>query len=275
MKSLTMFKNQALLIFFLLALSAGCVKAPYTEREQFIMMSRQEEIELGAAAFADIRKKSVTSSDPEENALLRRVGKRIAVAADQPDFNWEFILIDDKKTVNAFALPGGKVSFYTGILPICRDDIGVAVVMGHEVAHVLARHGAERMSQQRLFAIGQAALLAAVGGRDPATQEAVLNAYGIGAHVGVLLPYSRTQESEADKIGLILMAKAGYDPYAAVDFWKRMLEQSKGRKSFELLATHPGDEKRIREIEAFLPIAMEYYNRATENPALKPPQPAR
>lgn len=246
-----------ILILLLLALS-GCVKAPYTERSQFIIVSEQEEAELGAAAFDEIKKKSTLVTAAPDLDMIKRAGKRIAAAAHQPDYRWEFILIKEQ-TVNAFALPGGKVAFYTGILPFTGGEAGVAVVMGHEVAHALARHGAERLSQQEVVAVGQAALMAAVAGKSTAARDALSKAYGVGAQVGVLLPFSRTQESEADKIGLIIMAKAGYDPSTAVQFWKRMREHSGGKAPPEILSTHPNDEKRIKEIEAFLPVAMDIY----------------
>ncbi len=248
----------AWLLLALLPLLPGCVKAPYTERTQFMIVSESEETQLGEASFEEIKKKSTLVTASPDLDAIKRVGKRIAAAADRPEYHWEFILIKDK-AVNAFALPGGKVAFYTGILPITKDDAGIAVVMGHEVAHALARHGAERLSQQEIMAIGQTALMVAIAGKSPAAQDALLSAYGIGAQVGVLLPFSRTQESEADKIGLILMAKAGYDPRAAVLFWKRMDESSGGKAPPEFLSTHPSDKKRIKEIEDFLPVAMDIY----------------
>ncbi|MBI5469104.1 MAG: M48 family metallopeptidase [Deltaproteobacteria bacterium] len=249
-----------LFLVLFLALS-GCVKAPYTERAQFIIISEPEEAELGVTTFGEIKKKSSLVSSAPDLDIIKRVGGRIADAAYKPEYRWEFILINDK-AVNAFALPGGKVAFYTGILPVTKDEAGVAVVMGHEVAHVLARHGAERLSQREVMAIGQTALMAAIAGKSPAAQDALLGAYGVGAQVGVMLPFSRTQESEADKIGLILMAKAGYDPRAAVLFWKRMDELFGGKARPELLSTHPNDQRRIKEIEDFLPVAMDIYRQS-------------
>lgn len=248
----------AWLLLALLPFLPGCVRAPYTERAQFMIVSEPEEMQLGAASFDEIKKKSTLVTASPDLDAIKRVGTRIAAAAARPGYQWEFVLIKDK-AVNAFALPGGKVAFYTGILPVTKDDTGIAVVMGHEVAHALARHGAERLSQQEMMAIGQTALMVAIAGKSPAAQDALLSAYGVGAQVGVLLPFSRTQESEADKIGLILMAKAGYDPRAAVLFWKRMDERSGGNAPPEFLSTHPGDKKRIKEIEEFLPVAMDVY----------------
>jgi metalloendopeptidase OMA1, mitochondrial len=251
-------RGQIFLLILLVMALAGCVKAPYTERSQFIIVSEPEETQLGLTSFDDVKKTSTMVSSGPDLDMLKRVGKRIAEAADRPNYNWEFVLIQDKQ-VNAFALPGGKVAFYTGILPFTKDEQGAAVVMGHEVAHALARHGAERMSQQEVVAIGQTALMVAVAGKAPAAREALMSAYGVGANVGLLLPFSRTQESEADKIGLMLMAKAGYDPRAAVSFWKRMAENSDGKTQIELLATHPNDARRIKDIEEFMPVAMDVY----------------
>lgn len=173
--------------------------------------------------------------------------------AERPDYKWEFNVLQGKE-VNAFALPGGKVAFWEGIMPIAQDDNGVAVIMGHEVAHALARHGAERMSQAvGAQAIGQV-LAIGVGGVNPAMRESVLQAYGLGATVGVLLPWGRTQESEADRIGLTLMAKAGYDPATAVAFWERMSKVA-GDKPPEFLSTHPSDTTRIGQIKEWIPEA--------------------
>jgi predicted Zn-dependent protease len=181
------------------------------------------------------------------------VGQRIAAAAGKPEYKWEFSVIQGKE-VNAFALPGGKVAFWEGIMPVAQDDNGIAVIMGHEVAHALARHGAERMSQQMgAQAIGQI-LSIGVGKVSPGIRDDFLQLYGLGATVGVLLPWGRTQESEADRIGLNLMAKAGYDPATAVAFWERMSKVG-GDKPPEFLSTHPSDETRIAQIKAWLPEA--------------------
>src|SRR4029453_3192976 len=171
---------------------------------------------------------------------VRRIGERLASAAERPDYKWEYAVIDDPKQINAFALPGGKVAVYTGILPVAQDSDGLAVVMGHEIAHVIARHGAERISQGLATQLGAEVLGAAAGGGPQA--NVLLAAYGLGAQLGVLLPYSRTQESEADHIGLILMAKAGYDPRAAPEFWKRMAKAASGGGTPDFLPPHPGQE---------------------------------
>jgi metalloendopeptidase OMA1, mitochondrial len=183
------------------------------------------------------------------------VGQRIAAAAKKPDFKWEFTVIDEPKTINAFCLPGGKVAVYTGLLPVTKDDNGLAVVMSHEVAHALARHGQERMSEQMLVGLGESA--AAIAGiiKTPQGMQAVEAAYGIGRG----LPHSRSQESEADHIGLILMAEAGYDPRGAVPFWERMRQASGDGKPPEFLSTHPSDETRIKRIQEQLPEALQHY----------------
>lgn len=243
------------------ALSA-CSTTPYTHRHQFLILSEKEEIDLGKKAFAEVQDKGKISHDAKQNAMLERVGKRIALAAQKSEYQWEFALIDSSKTVNAFALPGGKVAFYSGIMPICQDENGIAVVMGHEVAHALARHGAERMSQGMLAQLGAQGVAIAVGNKAPIAQKGILDAYGLGVQVGALLPFGRKQESEADHIGLILMAKAGYDPHHAVDFWKRMAQTSKdGEKPPEFLSTHPSDERRIKQIESWIPEAMQHYQK--------------
>jgi predicted Zn-dependent protease len=185
------------------------------------------------------------------------VGKRIAAAANQPDYKWEFNVIQGKD-VNAFCLPGGKVAFWEGIMPLCDTDAKIAVVMGHEVAHAIAHHGAERMSQGMGANIVGEALAIGLGKADPGVRENVLQAYGLGAQVGVMLPFSRKQESEADHIGLILMSKAGYDPHVALDFWDSMRKLG-GQKPPEFLSTHPADSTRIEQISRWIPEALTYY----------------
>lgn len=243
----------AIVLFF-----ESCATVPYTERQQIMMVSEEQESQIGATLFTEVKQESSLSGDARYNSMVSEVGRKIAGAADKPEFKWEFVVIEDK-TVNAFALPGGKVAFNTGIMPVCQDEFGVAAVMGHEVAHVLARHGSERMSQQQALSIGGVALLAAISGTSPVVREGVMQAYGVGAQVGVLLPYSRKHELEADRIGMILMAKAGYDPSHAVAFWERMLARKEGTAPPPFLSTHPSDEKRVEELKGFLPEAMKYY----------------
>ncbi len=252
----------------LLALGLGpmlvsCETAPISGRSQLILLSPGEEVKLGLQAYQEILKKEKISTDPEKTALLARVGARIAAATGRTDFQWEFRLIENDKVVNAFCLPGGKVAVYTGILPITRDEAGLAAVIGHEIAHATARHGAERMSQGLLVQAGLAAGAIAAGssGRDSASTQALLGALGAGATLGIILPFSRLQETEADRLGLIYMARAGYDPRAARDLWVRMADASAkmGRSTPEWMSTHPSNASRIRDIEAMLPEALAIY----------------
>jgi len=236
----------------------ACATVPYTKRHQFNLVSQEQEDQLGLQAYDEVLKKTPLSHNQEDIRRVRTVGEKIAAAAAKPDFKWEFnVLASDQ--VNAFCLPGGKVAFYEGIMPITKDENGIAVVMGHEVSHALARHGGERMSQTLGAQLVADILATGLGNSSPGVQQAVMQVYGVGAQVGVLLPFGRRQESEADHIGLILMAKAGYDPRTAVGFWRRMSAQGKDKKPPEFLSTHPSDEKRIQQIEKEIPEALKYY----------------
>lgn len=247
--------NIRLILPVLLAALAACQTTPYTNRQRLLLVSAGEEAALGQSAYKEALAKAKLSTDAAATAMVRRVGERIAAIADKPDFQWEFNLIDDP-AINAWCLPGGKVAVYSGILPVTQDENGLAVVMGHEIAHAIARHGSERMSQGLLAQLGGVALSAAMASKPDATQQLAQQAYGAGATVGVLLPFSRAHESEADRIGLILMAKAGYEPGAATGFWTRMAAASGGKDATpEFLRTHPADGKRIADIEKHLPEA--------------------
>ncbi len=238
----------------------ACQTVPITGRSQLQLLSEPQEIQMGLQAYREILGKSRLSRDPAVNQLVTRVGTRIAAATGKGNFAWEFKVIDDSRQINAFALPGGKVAVYTGLLPVSRDDAGLAAVMGHEVAHAVARHGGERVSQGLLVQAGLAATMAALSRGDPQTVRQVGALLGAGAAVGLILPWSREQESEADYLGLIYMAKAGYDPRAARDLWIRMTEASRGRpRPPEFLSTHPSDVTRIRQIEQWLPEALQHY----------------
>jgi len=242
-------------------LLAACSTVPYSERTRVILLSEDSENQMGEEAYAELTGKVALSQDAEKVAMLERVGRKIAAVSDRDDFAWEFRLIDDPKTVNAFCLPGGKVAFYTGILPICKDETGIAVVMGHEVAHAVARHGGERVSQSMVIQLGAAVLAAAVSKGGSETQGAVLALYGIGTSVAFALPFSRSHETEADYIGLILMAKAGYDPREAPKFWERM--NTGGEQPPEWISTHPSHETRIEDLNSRIPEAMQYYQATT------------
>jgi predicted Zn-dependent protease len=250
--------RRALPIVLLLWLVA-CQTVPITGRSQIMLLPEGNELAMGIDAYREVLKKSRVSTDPAANAQVTRVGQRIAQATGRTDYQWEFKVIEDKQ-VNAFCLPGGKVAVYTGILPIARDEAGLAAVLGHEVAHAIARHGGERVSQTLLVQTGLAATQAALARNDPRTVQGVTALLGAGASVGLLLPWGRNQESEADHLGLIYMAKAGYDPRAARDLWQRMDQASRGAsRQPEFLSTHPLPATRIRQIEAWLPEAMGYY----------------
>ena len=262
----------------LLSTLTGCYRAPGTARDQFIYISEEKEIAMGISGFHEVLRKARLSEDVEVNDMVNRVGTRIAAAANKPEYQWEFVVIQDDRSINAFALPGGKVAVFTGILPYTKTEDGLATVMGHEVAHALQRHGAERYSRGVLETIGQVGALAAgaAAGRPDAAMAA-MSAYG----VGVSLPFGRSQESEADRIGLRLMAQAGYDPREAVPFWERMSgcpRQMIDKMCFrakqnipEFLSTHPADVSRINQIEAWLPEAMKYYRGPG---SIEPAQPA-
>jgi predicted Zn-dependent protease len=244
----------------LLLLTASCSTAPYTGRRQLMLSSSSQENSLGYQSFNQILQQYRISKDPQINAMVSRVGERIAAAAARPDFRWEFVVLQDDKMVNAFCLPGGKVGVFTGILKYTQDEAGLATVISHEAAHAILRHAGERMSQSTLAQIGGLGLGIAMQGKSPYIASAAQQAYGLGATVGVILPYSRKQEYEADRVGLILMAKAGYDPSAALGFWERMMAGKKGKeKTPEFLSTHPADAGRIREIQRGIAEAGQYY----------------
>jgi predicted Zn-dependent protease len=250
-------------------LLTACSTVAYTGRKQMAFLDAGTEMSLGADSYKEELKKVKLAKDPDQIEMVKRVSFAIAREASRDekilagfpevkDFKWEVHLVDNK-AINANCRPGGKMIVYTGILPVCETEAGLAAVMGHEVAHAVCRHGNERISQGVLAQAGLAGLHAGMRKKDPAVQGAVMAAMGAGVSVGVLLPFSRAHESEADRVGLILMAKAGYDPHEAEKFWTRMSKQSKGEKPPEWLSTHPSDETRIRQIREWLPEALQYY----------------
>jgi predicted Zn-dependent protease len=247
----------------------SCSTVPVTERRGLHLVPDSELTSLSYREYDKVLKTSKLSTDMTKVSMVRRVGQRIAVASEElldetgrgtdiRNYKWEFNLIEDDKTVNAWCMPGGKVAVYTGLLPYSQDENGLAVVVGHEVAHAIAKHGNERMSQGLLAQFGAIGLSLALSGSPGVTSNIFMQAYGVGTQVGVLLPYSRVQESEADHIGLILMAKAGYDPHGAIALWQRMNAKG-GSRAPEFLSTHPAPESRIRNIESQIPEAMKYY----------------
>jgi metalloendopeptidase OMA1, mitochondrial len=243
----------------LLAGVTGCDTVPITGRHQLNVIPAGQEMQLGLTSFEQLKKSTPVSHDAAANALLQKVGKRIAAVTgkDMPNAQWEFVVFDSKEA-NAFCLPGGKVGVYTGILPVTKDEAGLATVIGHEVSHAVARHGAERMSEGMLMQLGGEVLGASISTADPRVQALAGAAYGLTTQLGRELPHSRAQESEADHIGLIYMARAGYDPAAAVQFWQRFMaynQQHGGSGTPVFLRTHPTDETRIRQLEQWLPEA--------------------
>jgi len=219
-------------------------------------VSSSEEMQLGLAGFDSLKKETPISKDAAMNAMVQRVGKRIAGVAKLPNAQWEFVVFQSDEA-NAFCLPGGKVGVYTGILPITKDDAGLATVLGHEIAHAVARHGGERMSQSMVIQTGGSLLGMGLQNTDPRWQAVAQLAYGVGIKVGAELPHSRAQESEADHIGLIYMTRAGYPPEAAVDFWKRFGEFNKqhGSDTPGFLRTHPLDDVRVKQLQGWIPEA--------------------
>lgn len=247
----------------LLAALLGCSTEPITGRRQLSFIGAGQEVQLGMSEFQKLKESTPISRDPAVNEMVQRVGRKIAAAAvdDLPDAQWEFVVFESKEA-NAFCLPGGKVGVYTGILPITKDEGGLATVLGHEVAHAAAHHGAERMSQTLAAQTGGQLLGVALSTSDPRVQSVAAMAYPTVAQVGVLLPYSRKQESSADRIGLNYMARAGYDPEDSVKFWKRFAEynQSRGGKSTpNFMSTHPLDETRIKQLEGWMAEAKAQY----------------
>lgn len=245
------------LVFLLIA----CQTVPFTQRKRLILVPESTELELGATTYRDILKKSKLSKDETAVGRIRKIGERIARVASRKDYSWEFNLIEDDEVINAFCLPGGKVAVYTGIMKIASTDAELATVIGHEIAHAIARHGAERMTQLLLVELGGMALEEALKKKTKRTLELAKVAYGAGAQLIYILPYSRTHENEADYIGLIFMAKAGYDPHAAIDFWKKMQKEFAGKEPPEFLSTHPSSEQRIKNLKKWLPEALRYYRK--------------
>jgi predicted Zn-dependent protease len=224
-----------------------------------VLIPESQETALGLESYQEILKTAKISTDPVATATVRRVGARLAAVSDRPDLKWEYTLIDDPKTQNAFCLPGGKVAVYTGILTITQTETGLAVVLGHEIAHAIAKHGAERMSNSLLLSLGAASLEVALRNKPAATRDLFGAAYGVGTGVGLALPFGRLQESEADHIGLIYMAKAGYDPREATAFWRRMESSATGARPPQFLSTHPGHDTRVRQLTQWMPEATAVY----------------
>ncbi|MGH8496732.1 MAG: M48 family metallopeptidase [Gammaproteobacteria bacterium] len=228
-------------------------EVPVTGRSQLVDISPEQEAALGLQSYREILGQSAVVPGGEAVDRVREIGRRLAAVAEDPGFEWEFNVIDSEQ-VNAFALPGGKVAVYTGLLPVAGNEDALAVVMGHEIAHAIARHGAERMAHQKLAQYGTLAVGVAVGEMDIETQRMVMGALGVGAQYGVLMPFSRKHESEADYIGLQYVARACFDPTEAPGLWQRM--SAGGTAPAEFLSTHPNPETRIRNFEQWMPEAL-------------------
>jgi predicted Zn-dependent protease len=254
-----------------LLLLLSCSTVAITGRKQLNLVPRSTMLSMSYQQYGEFLKTHKLSDNQKQTQMVKRVGARIQKAVGQyfaeqgmsdklKDYEWEFNLVESEE-VNAWCMPGGKVVFYTGILPVTQDENGMAVVMGHEIAHAIAQHGNERMSQMLVTQLGGMALSKALEEKPEQTQQLWMTAFGLGAQLGVLLPYSRLHESEADRLGLIFMSMAGYDPNTAVQFWQRMAKMKGGQAPPEFLSTHPSDEKRIKNLQALIPEAMQYYRK--------------
>lgn len=253
----------ASLLLTLTILFAGCTTVQETGRSQLNFISDQQLRLAASEQFEQMKQQMPVSQDADYNAQVQRVGQRIAkvVAERMPSANWEFVVFDDPQ-VNAFAMPGGKVGVFSGLLDLVDSDDELATVMGHEIAHVTANHGGERASQQTLAQLGAAGVGLWAEGKDPRTQQIAALAYGAGVQVGALLPYSRIQETEADEIGLEYAARAGYDPRAAITFWQKMAAQAGAGATPQFLSTHPNPQNRIDRLRELMPRALEIYGDA-------------
>lgn len=249
----------------------GCATVPISNRMQLSLVPPSQLLSLSENDYRQVIEKATISDDAKNTRMVVEIGKKIAESAEQflrengmeeeiKNYKWEFNLIKDDKTVNAFCMPGGKVVVYTGILPVAQSEDGLAVIMGHEVAHALANHGGERMTHLLLMQLGGKTLSEALKNSPEKTSVLLMTAYGVGSNLGFMLPYSRVHEREADRIGLIIMARAGYDPRAAIPFWQRM-GKLEGKTMPEFLSTHPATEKRIEDIRGVLPEALTYYKK--------------
>jgi predicted Zn-dependent protease len=269
-------------VLVLLFAPAACSTNPYTGRKQLMLMSSEQEVQLGAQAYQEaMAAETRVTRDPQYFDVVNRVAKRLSAEVEKglgdvkpPGYTWEVQVIDNPKVANAWCLPGGKIAVYTGIFPMCKDENGLAVVMGHEMMHAVLRHGNERVSQGMLGEVGTSVLAEVIGGDNPEKKKTIHGLLGMGATVGVLLPYNRKQETEADRYGLQLAARAGYDPRAAVDLWKRM-GQAAGDAGPEFLSTHPDPENRVKNMEEWMPEAMAIYEKSSRQSAVALAEPGR
>jgi len=264
-------KSKMVILSGLLLLLSGCSEVEITGRHQFNIVPDSLMNSMSFQSYGEFLSANKVSGDAEQTQMVKQVGSRIQTAVERyclekycserlEGYEWEFSLVEDPN-VNAWCMPGGKVVIYTGILPITQNETGLAVVMGHEIAHAFAKHGAERMTQGLMVQMGGMALSKAMETRSAQTKELFVQSYGVGTQVGVLLPFSRLHENEADRLGLIFMAMAGYNPNEAVAFWQRMAAEKKGAQSPEFLSTHPADATRIQNLKELIPEAMQYYRK--------------
>ena len=240
---------------------SGCQTVPISGRKQLILLPEQAEIAMGASAYEELMAEEKLSQNEAAQRMVNRVGERIAAVAGRPNYEWEFRLIESEQ-MNAFALPGGKVAVYEGILPICQNEAGLAVVMSHEIAHALARHGGERMRDSTAIEVVQEGFDYLTKDSDEFQRKLILGVYGGATKYGIALPNSRAQEDEADQIGLILLARAGYDPREAPGFWDRFAAVKSGDVPLEFMSTHPSDANRAAALREQLPKALEQYEQA-------------
>ncbi len=258
-----------LLTLTLAVLVSSCATVPITGRRQLDLIPDSTMLSMSLQEYDQFLQENKLSSDHNATAMVQNVGRRIQAGVEQyfaennmsqklQNYQWEFNLVESED-VNAWCMPGGKVVVYTGLLPVAQDETGLAVVMGHEIAHAIARHGGERMTQGLAVQLSGLGLSEAMQNKPEETRQLWLTAFGAGTQLFGLLPYSRLHESEADHLGLIFMAMAGYDPHAAVGFWERMAQEGSGQAPPEFMSTHPSDATRIRKIEEALPEAMNYY----------------
>ena len=249
-------------------LVAACATAPYTGRRQVILESEKSEISTAAQTYEELRARNETCQDPVVNELVTRVGRRLAAAADRPDYHWAFVVLENPQETRAFCFPGGQSGIFTGALKYTRDEAGLATVLAHEMGHALARHTGERQSQATLAHMGGLGLGMAVGGVGGLAGQAIGEGYSLGIEHGILPTYSWAQELEADKIGLILMAKAGYDPALALDFWRRMMTDEYVKLSPpQFLKGHPRNDSHMKALVDFLPEAKKHYVPVAKTPA--------